>query len=179
MCTTVRLSDNVPTSSKRPRRCPAINWLTFCCAAALTSMHTLNSLGNQTCVENAPDLECRLCVLQVQGKHYEQDTRASHLTRPHPYPKSLPTTKPNPNPYRRNQAAASGAPRPPPARFVARLLSAPKFRPVVLELLDPRFPADVRGTADAALRVAEMGPAAAFGPPAPTGMLLIAVNNRR
>jgi len=56
----------------------------------------------------------------------------------------------------------SGAPRPPPARLVARLLSAVDFRPAVLELLNPRFPPSVRETAAAALRVAEMGPAAAY-----------------
>ena len=56
----------------------------------------------------------------------------------------------------------SGAPRPPSAHVVARLLSAVDFRPAVLELLNPRFPPAVRETAAAALRVAEMGPAAAF-----------------
>ena len=62
----------------------------------------------------------------------------------------------------RDHAALSGAPRPPPARLVARLLSAVDFRPAVLELLNPRFPPDVRQAAAAALRVAEMGHAAAF-----------------
>ena len=64
--------------------------------------------------------------------------------------------------HRRDHAAVSGAPRPPPARLVARLLSAVDFRPAVLELLNPRFPPSVRETAAAALRVAEIGPSAAF-----------------
>ena len=62
----------------------------------------------------------------------------------------------------RDHAALSGAPRPPSIRVVARLLSAVDFRPAVLALLDARFPPDVRETAAAALRVAELGPAAAF-----------------
>jgi len=63
----------------------------------------------------------------------------------------------------------SGAPRPPPARLVARLLSAVDFRPAVLELLNPRFPPSVRETAAAALRVAEMGPSAAYASPQASG----------
>ena len=73
-------------------------------------------------------------------------------------------SRPQPGTYRRDHAAVSGAARPPSARVVARLLSAVDFRPAVLELLNPRFPPDVRGTAASALRVAEMGPAAAFAP---------------
>ena len=79
------------------------------------------------------------------------------------------------NNVRRDHAALSGAPGPPPARFVARLLSAIDYRPVVLELLDNRFPADVRETAAAALRVAEMGSAAAFAAIVPTGTLPLAI----
>ena len=71
--------------------------------------------------------------------------------------------------HRRDHAAVSGAPRPPPARIVARLLSAVDFRPALLELLNPRFPPSVRETAAAALRVAEMGPSAAYATPQASG----------